>query len=186
MEGEELESPTKGEGTPESFNEINGNKPNLFKKGETNFKMEEKKEALFSLNFSENTINLLNGHEIHDAKDTSPVLKKTKAEWEEVKKGIEYNTKEEHLDVVKSEEGKFYSIRWAKSLVMTPILKKAWSLSINFEGSETEKSNVNFDLNENEIRDFKRNDKVNWPLQRTKLSYKNAKKNPKKRKGKGK
>lgn len=94
------------------------------------------------------------------------------------------------MDVVKSEEGKFYSIRCAKHIPVAPILRQISSVSSKLEGSENGRSIVNFDLNDNEIRDFKKNDKVDWALHRTKLSFKHAQKNQgkkgKKRKGKGK
>lgn len=72
-----------------------------------------------------------------------------------MKQTLEYNPKEEQLHVVKSEEGRFYSIRFHKPNPTKSILKKRDSESI------TDKSSVvNFDFNDNEIRDFNKNDKL--------------------------
>lgn len=52
----------------------------------------------------------------------------------------------------------------------------------------SDRSNVTFDFNNNEIRDFKKNEKLTWDISKTNQSVRNMKqkKEPKKPKGKGK
>jgi hypothetical protein len=64
---------------------------------------------------------------------------------------------------------------------------KAKSCTQAIEDDISERSYVSFDLNENEIRDFNKNDRVNWSLFKTNQKIENAKKkHAKKSKGKGK
>lgn len=166
-EGEEQDSPTNGEGTPEQF------KNNSSEESKINLSLQ-----------SEDGINLANGHEIRKERDTSPVQKQIKEECDKIKDNIPYDSEEEDLDVVKSEEGKFYSIRYQKPASVKPILKKAGS-----EVLSDRTIGVSFELTENEIKDFKKNDKLNLRILNQQLSGKNfkkAQKKPKKRKGKGK
>ena len=52
----------------------------------------------------------------------------------------------------------------------------------------SDRSNVTFDFNNNEIRDFKKNEKLTWDVSKTNQTFRNMKqrKEPKKPKGKGK
>ena len=121
----------------------------------------------------------MNGHEIRNERDTSPVQKQIKKECDEVKKRISYNSEEEALDVVKSEEGKFYSIRFQKSQTVRPILKKEIS-------EQSEKQIVNFELNDNEIKDFGKNDRLQMSILKKPHSVQPSSLKKGKKKGKGK
>lgn len=97
---------------------------------------------------------------------------------------MEYDTDEENLDVVQSDEGKFYTLRCQKPPTIKPILKMR-SENIEIDDTESVRSYVNFDLGENEIRDFSKNDRV--IAHTSKLSKPDKpKKKEKKQKGKGK
>jgi len=127
------------------------------------------------------SIDLSNGHEIHEDRDTSPFQRKIREECNKIKENIVYNSEEEDLDIVKSEEGQFYSIRFQKSPSVRSILKKKDS-EINTDKSSV----VNFDLHDNEIRDFRKNDKLNTRILNQQLTGRNynAAKNSNKKKGK--
>ena len=106
----------------------------------------------------------------------------------EIKKKIVFDEEEEYVEVVKSDEGKFYTLKCQKPPVIRPILKSKSCMAV-IPDNMSERSSVFFDLNGNEIRDFKKNDRVNWPQFKSKVSYENSKKDKtksKKRKGKGK
>jgi hypothetical protein len=92
-----------------------------------------------------------------------------------------YDNDEEELEVVQSDEGKFYTLRCQKYSSMKPLLK---SQSVDVDNNESQKSSVNFDLGENEIRDFKKNDRV--IIHRSQFANAEKPKKNKKPKGKGK
>lgn len=185
--GDEVE----GDSSPNSENNTLG----VDEHGDTNLKitieeMEESNEQpeTVSLSFGVNKLDFEHAHEIHTEKETSPVARQIKEECLEIKKKIVFDEEEEYVEVVKSDEGKFYTLKCQKPPVIRPILKAKSCMAV-IPDNMSERSSVFFDLNGNEIRDFKKNDRVNWPQFKSKVSYENSKKDKtksKKRKGKGK
>jgi len=98
--------------------------------------------------------------------------------------------------VVKSEEGKFYTIKYLKPPKLGSILKQK-SCEHDTPEDHEDRASVFFSLKENETRDFGKNDEVNWvskgasprkssPPSKTKDKPKKDKKGKGKGKGKGK
>jgi hypothetical protein len=56
-------------------------------------------------------LNFKTGHEIHSEKETSPIRKQIKEECQNIKNQIAFDEDEEIIDVVKGEEGEFYSVK---------------------------------------------------------------------------
>lgn len=186
VEGEEMDSPTQGQGTPENFDLMK----EALRKEIVSLRKSSDDEVNMgtSLGLGKTGLDFAHGHEIHLEKDTSTGLEKIRQECEEVKKKIPFNEEDEHLDVVKSEEGKFYSVKCSKPPKIKSIFKSR-STNVPIDDTASDRSNVTFDFNNNEIRDFKRNERVVWDVSRTNQTFRSMKqknKEPKKPKGKGK
>lgn len=145
-------------------------------------------EQTVTLESGAEKLDFAHAHEIRTERESSPIIRQMKEECEKVKENYEYDEEEEKLEVVKSDEGRFYSLKCSKPPPVKSILKSKSCMS-EMLSNVSDRSGVLFDLEDNEIRDFKKNDKVNWPLSKTRLSNynpKNKNKNKKKAKGKGK
>ena len=119
VEGEEMDSPTQGQGTPENFEHL---KEVMREEGATLRKSSDDDIGL-SLGLGSTGLNLAKGHEVHLEKDTNEGQQKIREECEQIKQNIPYNEDDEFLDVVKSEEGKFYSVKCVKPAKIRSIFK---------------------------------------------------------------
>jgi len=145
------------------------------------------KPQTVNLSFGSHKLDFEHSHEIHTERETTPVRIKIKKECDEIRKNIEFDEDEEDIGVVKDEEeGTFYTLKHQKSIPVKPILKSR-SCMVVIPDDISERSNVNFELQDNEIRDFKKNDRVDWHPSKTQVGFaKSNLKKEKKQKGKGK
>jgi tetratricopeptide (TPR) repeat protein len=81
--------------------------------GDDRFEDDSEEEVEDDKNYGvrKNRLNFETSHEIHEDKDSSPIRKKNKEECKEIKQKIIFDEEEENLDVVKGEEGEFYTLR---------------------------------------------------------------------------
>lgn len=95
------------------------NKDDLNKNGDTNprITLHEEDEAdppnegHGVLSFGGEKLDFERAHEIRTEKETTSAIKQRKEECMKVKNTLEYDQNEENLDVVKSDEGQFYSLK---------------------------------------------------------------------------
>ena len=154
---------------------------------------DDDEEPSYSININtEETkrMSFSNMFEIHDEKDTIEGKRQISSECDIIKAKVDYDQDEEQLKVVKGDEGEFYIIKHSKIDHPKSILKTSQDLEVEGESDHAPRGSVFFNLQDNEIKDFKKGTKVTWQPFKLKKSQsepsQRAKKGKAGKKGKGK